>query len=499
MNKQASTNIFADPATLARMENRAALESAGFDLFPAAGWHPDTHVKDVQALFNIHADMEEVDRPSLRLAGRLVGRRKVGGIWFGDLWQEHERVQIRLRRDDHGAEAWFLVEHLDVGDFVGVEGRATNTSRGELTIDVTHIVPLCKALTAPNIGKMQDGNHYGAQADRGELLRARRHVELMTNAAVASNIRDYARMLRAFREQLHEEGYLELTTSIMGPFYGGAAATPFVTRSKATGQDYYLRVSPEPDLKRALVAGFDRVYEIGRNFRNEGIDATHQPSFTAIEVYMAWGDYEDMMELTERLVGNAVKAMAGNDRIRSGGRTLDFAAPWPRLRMVDLVARELGCSAAELDLARLEAAWDDRQPEGARPTSWGEFVVGIFEEYVEERLTGPCFVIDHPVEISPLTKRHRNDPRLVERFEAYVNGMELANAYSELNDPLEQRRRLEQQDNARDDPYGVDEYFLAAIDDGMPQAGGLGIGLDRLAMILSGADRISDVLPFPTA
>lgn len=163
----------------------------------------------------------------------------------------------------------------------------------------------------------------------------------MTNAAVANNIRDYARMLRAFREQLHEEGYLELTTSIMGPFYGGAAATPFVTRSKATGQDLYLRVSPEPDLKRALVAGFDRVYEIGRNFRNKGIDATHQPSFTAIEVYMAWGDYEDMMALTERLVGNAVKAMAGNDRIRSGGRTLDFAAPWPRLRMVDLVAREL--------------------------------------------------------------------------------------------------------------------------------------------------------------
>lgn len=499
MNKLGNTTAFTDPAIVARLENRAALENAGFDLFPAVGWHPDIHVKDVPALYNIHADTEEASRPILRFAGRLVGKRKVGGIWFGDLWQEHEQVQIRLRRDALDAKSWFLADHLDVGDFVGVEGRLVKTSRGEITVDLTQIALLGKSLTAPNIGKLHEGDRHGAQADRGELLRARRHIELMTNRRVANNIRDYDRMLRAFRETLHKEGYLELTTSIMGPFYGGAAATPFVTRSKATGQDFFLRVSPEPDLKRALVAGFDRVFEIGRNFRNEGIDATHQPSFTAIEVYMAWGDYQDMMGLAERLVGNAVKAISGTDRIQSGGRVLDFAAPWPRLRMIDLVAREVGCNASELNLTRLESAWDERKPSGARPSSWGEFVVGIFEEYVEKTLVGPCFVIDHPVEISPLTKRHRDDHRLVERFEAYVSGMELANAYSELNDPIEQRRRLEHQDVTRDDPYGVDEYFLTAIDDGMPQAGGLGIGLDRLAMVLTGADRISDVLPFPTA
>ena len=248
----------------------------------------------------------------------------------------------------------------------------------------------------------------------------------------------------------------------------------------------------------------DRVYEIGRNFRNEGIDATHQPSFTAFECYAAWLDYEDMMLLTERLVVASVKEIWGETRTRIGKLIIDFEPPWPRHRMVDLVARELGITASELSLERLVEAWDDRHPADAsdaqpmaRPTTWGELLVALFEEHVEDRLIGPCFVVDHPVETSPLTKRHREDKRLTERFEAYVGGMEIANAYSELNDPIEQRQRLEQQDLVRDEPYGVDEYFMSAIEDGMPQAGGLGIGLDRLAMVIVGADRISDVVPFP--
>ena len=491
----------------ARLANRAALEAAGYDLFPAEGFHPSHCVKDLPKLFLVHQDLDLAARPILRIAGRLIARRHVGGVWFADLWQEHAKIQLRVRRDAVERQTWFLIGHLDIGDFLGAVGRLVTTQRGELTLDVQYLSILGKPVTTPAIGKIaRDGKRHGAQSDRGALLRERRHIAMMTDSTIFNNLRAHAKIIQVFRRIMEQEGFVELQTSIVGPFYGGAAATPFTTNSKALGSDLYLRVSPEPDLKRALSGGLERVYEIGRNFRNEGLDATHQPSFTAFECYAAWLDYRDMMELTERIVVAAVQEVRGSTRIRNDDMVIDFEPPWPRHRMVDLVAHELQTTSDDLTLERLEYAWNVRQSldkkasaaqAPARPESWGELLVAFFEDFIEDSLVGPCFVIDHPVETSPLTKRHRYDKRLTERFELYVSGMEIANAYSELNDPIEQRKRLEEQDLLRDEPYGVDEFFLNAIDDGMPQAGGLGIGLDRLAMVITGAKRIVDVIPFP--
>lgn len=508
MNKHSTpTRLSGEEDRRARHANRKALEAAGVDLFPAAAFRPSHRVKELRDLFLVQEDMDPVDRPFVRVAGRITSIRHVGGIWFADVWQEHETIQLVVKQGDVDPTLWFCVQHLDLADFIGVEGQMIRTRRGEVSIGVHNLLILGKPATTPAIGKTAaDGTRHGAQSNRGALLRHDRHVAFMTDPDLVANLRVHAKVLSSFRRIMEEEGYLELQTSIVGPYYGGAAATPFVTRAKATGADLFLRVSPEPDLKRALSGGLERVYEIGRNFRNEGIDVTHQPSFTAFECYAAWLDYEDMMLLAERLVVASVKEIWGKTRTRIGENILDFEPPWPRHRMVDLVARELGTTASELSLERLARAWDDRHPANeseahpiGRPTTWGELLVALFEEHVEDTLIGPCFVIDHPVETSPLTKRHREDKRLTERFEAYVGGMEIANAYSELNDPIEQRQRLEHQDLVRDEPYGVDEYFLSAIEDGMPQAGGLGIGLDRLVMVISGANRISDVVPFPMA
>ena len=495
-------NKFTSPAPehQSRAQNRKTLEEMGIDLFPAKAWHPTHAIADLPSLFNQHMDIAEEDRPQIRIAGRLFARRRVGGVWFADLWQAHATVQLRIRLDDVDPDLWQMLEYLDIGDFLGAVGSLIRTRRGELTLKINEMQILGKPATTPAIGKLGgDGQHHGAQADRGALLRERRHVAMMTDKGLFSNIQAYGKILQVFRKVLDEEGYLEVQTSVMGRYYGGAAAEPFVTRSRAMGEDLYLRVSPEPDLKRMLAGGFERIYEIGRNWRNEGIDATHQPSFTAFEAYRAWADYKDMMTLTEKLVSQCVRALHGGFRMRRGNVTLDFEPPWPRHRMRDLVAREVGIPSCKLTNTVMREVWKTRLPANAVPGSEGELLVALFEEFIENSLQGPCFVIDYPLEGSPLTKRHRQTPGTVERFEAYVMGVELANAYSELNDPFEQRTRLEEQDDGRDEAYGVDEYFLAAIEDGLPQAGGLGIGMDRLVMLLTGTDRLAHVLPFPLA
>lgn len=485
-----------------RLANRQALEAMGLDLFPAQAYRPTHKVRHLADLCNEHVELPENDRPLVRIAGRLTAHRSVGGIWFADLMQEHATIQLRVKLNDVSITLWGILPHLDVNDIIGVEGILTRTSRGQDTISVKRLQVLCKAAASAGLGKLSsDGTRYSARADRGALLRHNRHVDLMTNQFLTENLRTYSAVLSVFRRIMEDEGFLELQTSILGPYYGGAAATPFTTQTKGSkAQELFLRVSPEPDLKRALAGGLEKVYEIGRNFRNEGIDHTHQPSFMAFECYAAWQDYEDMMALTERLIVTSAREIWGKSLNCQNGTVIDFDPPWPRLRMLDLVAHELKLTASDVTLEALTNAWQERNPTidpSLGPTSWGELLTTIFEDHVEDTLVGPCFVTDHPVETSPLTKVHRDDPRLTERFEAYVGGMEIANAYSELNDPLEQRKRLEEQDLVRDEPYGVDEYFLAAIDNGMPQAGGLGIGLDRLIMVISGAKRISDVVPFP--
>jgi len=483
-----------------RARNRKALESRGFDLFPASGFHPRDRVESLKSKYFVQEDQDFEDRPPVRIAGRLYSLRPIGRAWFADLRQAHERIQLYLSKSAVNEDIWFLVNHLDIGDIVGVEGTLFRTRRGELTVAVRSIDCLCKPSTTPPIGKTdRAGVTHEASSDTGSLLREHRHVKFMTDRNVFENIRHQATVKQVVREKLTEKGFLEVDTSILSRFYGGASATPFTTKSKALGVNLYGRVAPEGDLKRLLVGGFDQVFEIGPNFRNEGIDATHQPVFQALEVYQSYADYRDMMNLTEELVTACVKAVCGELRLRVNGRVFDFTPPWPRFQMLDLVALELGLAPDAVTYELMLEAWLQRCPGQDAPRTWGEILVAIFEEYSESQLLGPCFLLNHPLETSPLTKVCPEDSRLTERFEAYLGGIEFANAYSELNDPVEQRRRLQEQTIERDERYALDEWFLTAMDDGLPQAGGLGIGIDRLVMLLTGSSRISDVIAFPVS
>lgn len=481
------------------LDNRAALEQAGVDVFPAAGYRPTHRISDMPAVFNQQCDRRSDEPIGVRVAGRVTGLRRHGKSLFGNLTEQQQSVQFHVSFSDVSETCWFVSQHLDLGDWIGIDGTLFNTRRGELTLRVETLTMLGKPITPPALGKTADGKVHQAQADTGALLRDRRHILLHTDEDVAANLRARAAILREFRHVMEQKGYLELTTAIVSPFYGGAAATPFTTQCKGNGKEMYLRISPELDLKRALCAGFPAVYEIGPQFRNEGIDATHQPVFTSFECYHAYQDYYDMMELVEELVRAAAIAVHGNERVRINGEIYDFSLDWPRFDMLQLVARELKIDRASLSYDDMSAYWDREGLGADKPATWGEILVEIFEAKLEAGLRGPCHVINHPHEVSPLTKRHRDDPRLTERFESYVDGIEIANAYSELNDPVEQRHRLMEQDLEREEVYGVDDYFLAAIEDGMPQAGGLGIGFDRIVMLLRGASRINDVIAFPIA
>lgn len=370
------------------------------------------------------------------------------------------------------------------------------TQRGEKSLKVRSLQILGKAVRPLPVGKRTaNGSVHQALSDAGRLARER-HVALIADRAFRERIMCRSKIIRAVRRYFENEGFVEVDTPILSGAYGGAAANPFVTTSKALGSDLYLRVSPECSLKRALCGGIPKVFEIGKNFRNEGIDHSYSPEFTAIEWYEAFTDYNDQMVRFENLVASLAMDLPGTYFVRFRGRTFDFAPPWPRIKVLESVALALGSDPtafSEQDVLReLRRIEPDVQS-----CTWGEALMGLFEKLVEPDIVGPVFVIDHPAEISPLTKRHRADPRLVERFEPFVAGMEIGNAYSELNDPIEQRERLEHQDLAREEPYGLNEDFLRPVEHGMPQAGGAGLGIDRIVMVLTDAQRLSEVLLFP--
>jgi lysyl-tRNA synthetase, class II len=476
-----------------RKQNIVALRDAGIDPYPAAGWHP-TH-----SIYQAAMDAEELQRNEciVRLAGRVISQRAIGKVIFIDLYDEGDRIQLYFSRDAVGEDLWWIGQHIDIGDFVGVQGHLFTTRRGERTLHVKGLTILGKALRHVPIGKRGSGGElHQAIADTGRLLRER-HLDLLTNPVLRNRLIMRDRLIREVRAYFHGEGFIEIDTPTLGRKYGGAAATPFITNSKALNVDLYLRVSPEGFLKQALCGGINKVFEIGKNFRNEGIDHSHNPEFTAIEWYEAWTDYRDQMSRFETVVSRLARVVSETMVVRFRGRDINFAPPWPRERMVELVCEHIGVEERELSVTLMQNFWKDQQIPGVAPRSWGELVIGVFEECVQQSLIGPTFIIDHPVEGSPLTKKHRADSRLVERFEPYVMGIEIGNAYSELNDPEEQRKRLVEQDMARDEAYGIDDLFLSAMEHGMPQAGGAGIGLDRLIMILTRAERLSDVILFP--
>jgi lysyl-tRNA synthetase class 2 len=438
----------------------------------------------------------EADPPPAAIVGRVMAHRSFGKLIFFQLLQDGARLQVAARKQEVEPEVFaFAKKQIDVGDFVRVEGVVWRTQKGELTLDARRIEMLSKSLRP-----LPEKWHGLADV---EVRFRQRYLDLLVNEPVRATARTRSRAISAMRAFLDGRGFLEVETPVLQPLYGGAAARPFTTRHNTYDQDLYLRISDELYLKRLIVGGFDRVYEIGHNFRNEGVSRKHNPEFTMMECYQAYADYHDMMDLTEAMVGEIAERILGTTRVEVGGETLELAAPWPRVPMRDLIAEHCKgidiLAATDVDALREAARIAGLDPGDA--ATWGVLVDDLFSQYVEPKLVQATFVTKHPVELSPLAKRCSDDPRVVERFEVFAAGVELGNAFSELNDPIDQRERFESMQWARDEgdeeAHPLDEDFLQCLEHGMPPTGGLGIGVDRLVMILTDSPNLREVLLFP--
>ncbi|MFH1008690.1 MAG: lysine--tRNA ligase [Candidatus Latescibacterota bacterium] len=441
---------------------------------------------------------------NVRIAGRLMSVRGHGKTSFAHLQDGAGRIQIYLRKDTLGEELFALYELLDIGDMIGVEGTVFQTRTGEITVQTQGIEILCKSLRPLPIEKerMEGGQKvtFDEVSDK-ELRYRQRYVDLILHPEVRQTFQLRTKIVSAMRRFLDNRDFMEVETPVLQPLYGGASARPFVTHHNALDFDLYLRISDELYLKRLIVGGFERVYEFCKDFRNEGMDRSHNPEFTLLELYQAYADYGDMMRITEEMVSHVAQEVVGSLTVAYQGTEIDFSPPWKRVTMLEAIAEYAGIDVAGLseDAMRKTCAGLDVEVDSRMGS--GKMIDEIFKKYVEPHLIQPTFVTDYPVETAPLAKRHRNNPALTERFEAFVNGCEIANAFSELNDPIDQRERFEAQARLQamgdDEAQTLDEDFLRALEYGMPPTGGLGIGIDRLVMFLTNAPSIRDVLFFP--
>jgi lysyl-tRNA synthetase, class II len=485
----------------ARREKRAALEAAG--VAPFAYRYERSHLAaEAVALYD---DAMGENGPSVAVAGRIVALRSQGKTTFMHLEDASGRVQVYLKRDVLGA-AWDLIELLDLDDHIGVTGTLFRTRTGEVTVRATEVTLLAKSLRPLPRGKTQAGTDgvttFGGLTDP-EVRYRQRYADLAVHADVRAVFQLRSRTVSYLRRRLDALGFLEVETPILQPLYGGAAARPFVTHHNALDMPLYLRIADELYLKRLLVGGLERVYEIGHDFRNEGMDRTHNPEFTMLELYQAYADYTDMMNLTESLVVGVLDECVGARVVERYGARLDFTPPFARVRFIEAVQQRCG-----LDL---RTATDDEmrgvlRARGAEADAVKDLVGGklqdeIFKTVLEPELVQPTFVMDYPRALSPLAKVHRTDPDLTERFELFVGGRELANAFSELNDPDDQRRRFEEQGRQRaagdEEAHAFDADYIRALEYGMPPAGGMGMGVDRLLMLVADQPSIRDVILFP--
>jgi len=433
---------------------------------------------------------------NVKLAGRLVSKRDQGKTAFGHIEDQFGKIQVYFRKDILGEKPFELVKRLYAGDIIGVEGTVFRTRTGEITLKAKNITVLAKS-----INPMPEKWHGLTDV---ELRYRHRYVDLMANPEVKETFIKRSRIIQFIREYMNEHGFLEVETPMMHPIAGGAAARPFITHHNALDMELFLRIAPELYLKRLLVGGFEKVYEINRNFRNEGISIKHNPEFTMMEVYEAFGDLQTMMDLTEDLICVTTGKIFPDLKVPYQGKTIDFNRPWKRMKMIDAIKAVTGAQDLEFSSPRDFAA-SKAQDLGIHVESkdtTARILVNIFEEKVEPTLLNPTFIFDYPKEISPLAKAKADDPTLVDRFELFIVGRETANAFSELNDPEEQRLRFEEQLKQRaggdEEAHRMDEDYVNALRYGMPPAGGLGIGIDRLVMVLTDSASIRDVILFPT-
>ncbi|HEX2718937.1 MAG TPA: lysine--tRNA ligase [Gemmatimonadaceae bacterium] len=482
----------------ARREKLAAIEAAGHQPF---GYSYDRSHTASEALAAAPEGDAEGER--VRVAGRLVAWRGHGKTAFAHLADMTGKIQLYFRRDQLGETVFGLVEQLDIGDIVGVEGPLFRTRTGEITVKAEGVELLAKSLRPLPFGKEEnvDGHvvRHGTLEDSEQRSR-QRYADLAVHPEQRALFVARSRLISAIRSFLDGLGYLEVETPVLQPLYGGAAAKPFVTTHNALDMTLYLRIADELYLKRLIVGGLERVYEIGHDFRNEGIDRTHNPEFTMLEFYEAYADYETMMNRVESLLLGAAAAVGSIPDV--GRQVPALRPPFPRVRWVDALSKALGTDPLSLSDDQLRDAARRVGVERVDALSRPKLLDEIFQALVESKIEAPTFVVDYPVELSPLAKRKRGNDALTERFELFANGRELANAFSELNDPIDQRSRFEAQARLRaagdEEASGVDEDYLRAMEYGMPPTGGVGIGIDRLVMYLTGTANIRDVILFPT-
>lgn len=486
-NKQSQQDI--NQLLKVRREKLAELQANGKDPFVITKYDVDTHTADIKENF---ADYEGKD---VSVAGRLMSKRVMGKASFGNVQDKSGNIQIYVARDDLGEEAYKEFKRMDIGDIVGLKGKVFETKTGEKSIHVTEITLLSKSL------QILPEKYHGLT--NTDLRYRQRYTDLIMNPEVKDTFIKRSKIISTIRKYLDSQGFMEVETPMLVSNAGGAAARPFETHFNALGEDLKLRISLELYLKRLIVGGLERVYEIGRVFRNEGLDTRHNPEFTLMELYQAYTDYNGMMDLTENMFRYVAQEVLGTTKITYNGIEMDLGKPFERITMVDAVKKYSGVDFSEIHtLEEARAVAKEHHVEYEERHKKGDILNLFFEEFVEEHLIQPTFVMDHPIEISPLTKKKPDNPEYVERFEMFMNGWEMCNAYSELNDPIDQRERFAAQDALADagdeEANHTDEDFLNALEIGMPPTGGIGYGIDRLCMLLTDSPAIRDVLLFPT-
>jgi lysyl-tRNA synthetase class 2 len=484
MSDQSESHVIAE-----RREKLARLRDSGIEPFP----HSFEGRTEISAVRAAHEDLgagEETDE-RYRVAGRIAARRGHGKAAFLDLVDGSGRIQLHAREDVLGAESFEALIGLDLGDIIGADGTVFATRRGELSLRVDEWALLAKSLRPP------PDKYHGLEDV--EVRYRHRELDLIANPEVRDLFLKRTQVMTAVREWLDARGFVEVETPVLQPLYGGALARPFVTHHNALDRDLYLRIATELYLKRCVVGGIDRVYELGKDFRNEGVSPKHNPEFTMLEWYEAYADYRDAANRLEQLVADVAERVFGSTKIEREGEEIDLTPPWKRVTLRDAIAERAGLDLAQRPSREQLSAGLGREPDPAE--GWGKLVDAVLSKLVEPTLIQPTFILDYPVELSPFAKRHRSEEGFVERWEAFVGGVEIANAFTELNDPDEQRHRFEQQveelRRGDEDAQPFDEAFVEALEQGMPPTGGVGLGIDRLVMILAGARNVREVVLFP--